>query len=97
LPELVAVANRNDSLSKDGGAVNYIRQMVARSVRNLKSAAVQGVRVGETADTTISLANYVQHQKVNVRVDQHGHVIGADIQKRLRDFLHARRTAREKQ
>jgi hypothetical protein len=93
--ELVAVANRNDSLAKDRGAVNYIRQMILAGVRNLKGASVQGVRLGETADTTISLANFVQHQKVNVRVDQHGHVVGQEIKTKLREYLEARRAARE--
>jgi hypothetical protein len=95
--ELVAIANRNDSLAKDGGAVNYIRQMISHGARNLKAASVQGIRLGETADTTISLANYVQHQKVNVRVDQHGHVIGADMKAKLREYLEARRAVREQQ
>jgi hypothetical protein len=93
--ELVAVANRNDSLAKERGAVHYIRQMIVAGVRNLKGASVQGVRLGETADTTISLSNYVQHQKVNVRVDQHGHVIGEDIKAKLREYLQARRATRE--
>jgi hypothetical protein len=95
--ELIATANRNDSLSSDAGVVNYIRQMIARGVRNLKAAAVEGTRRGETADTRISLANHVQHQKVSVPIDQHGHVIGDEIRRRLKEFLQARRAARERQ
>jgi hypothetical protein len=56
---------------------------------------VSGARVGESADTTISLANYVQHQKVSVHMDQHGHVIGTEIREKLRSFIEARRRARE--
>jgi hypothetical protein len=93
--ELVAVANRNDSLSKAEGVVEYIRQMVALGVKSLKGASVSGTRVGESADTTISLANYVQHQKVSIHMDKHGHGIGSEIREKLRSFLEARRKAKK--
>ena len=92
--ELIAVANRNDSLARDNGVVHYIRQMVARQINNLKAATVEGVRAGETAETRISLANFVQHQKIYARVDQHGHIVGEDIQAHLRSFLETRRRSR---
>ena len=89
--ELTATANRRDSLARDRGVIHYIRQMVNRNVANLKGAYITGVRAGEDADTTISLGNYIQHQKVFVRVDENGHVSSRDIRDKLHSFLEARR------
>jgi hypothetical protein len=52
------------------------------------------VRQGETAETTVSLANHVVHQKIYVEVDTNGHVVSGDIQEKLREFQKARAEAR---
>jgi hypothetical protein len=89
--ELTVTANPRDSLSRDHGVVLYIRQMVNRGIANLKGARITGVRAGESADTTISLSNHIQHQKVYVAVDENGHVLSTDIRQKLHSFVEARR------
>jgi hypothetical protein len=93
--DLTVAAHRNDSLSKSRGIVQYIRQMISGNVSSLKGASVEGVREGETAETRISLANYVVHQKTYVKVDANGHAVTEDIQKKLVAFLESRRRARQ--
>jgi hypothetical protein len=92
--ELTVVAHRNDSLSNRGGIIQYIRQMIEEGVTSLKGAKVVGMRKGETAETTISLANHLVHQKTYVEVDANGHAVSADIQEKLREFQKARAAAR---
>jgi hypothetical protein len=94
--DLTVAAHRNDSLSKDRGIVQYIRQMISENVTTLKGASIEGVREGETAETRISLANYVVHQKTQVEVDANGHAVGEDIQNKLVAFLESRRRARQR-
>jgi hypothetical protein len=92
--ELIVTAHRNDSLSKRSGIIQYIRQMIGEHVSSLQGAKVVGVRQGETAETTVSLANHVVHQKIYVEVDTNGHVVSGDIQEKLREFQKARAEAR---
>jgi hypothetical protein len=92
--ELTVAAHRNDSLSKRTGIVQYIRQMIEETVTSLKGAKIVGIRTGETAETTISLANHVVHQKTFVAVDANGHAVREDIQEKLRDFQKSRAAAR---
>lgn len=92
--DLSVIAHRNDSLAKDRGIVQYIRDMIANKVTSLKGASVEGVRQGEQADTRISLANYVVHQKTSVKVDVNGHDVSEDIQRKLIAFVQSRRKAR---
>jgi hypothetical protein len=92
--ELTVAAHRNGSLSKDSGIIHYLRQMIAERVANLKGASVEGIREGEKAETSISLANFVVHQKIYVKVDGNGHAVTEDIQKKLVLFLESRRQAR---
>lgn len=87
-------AHRNDSLARDGGVMHFIRQMVAAPQSALKGARVVGIRTGEEAQTTVSLGNYVQHQKVHVRVDENGHIVTEDILAKMNAFLRARRNHR---
>ena len=69
--------------------------MITDKVSSLKGASVEGVRVGEKAETRISLANYVVHQKTSVRVDANGHDVTDDIQSKLLAFIQSRRQARQ--
>jgi hypothetical protein len=92
---LTVAAHRNDSLSKSRGIVQYIREMISRRVSSLKGASIEGVREGETAETRISLANFVVHQKTYVKVDANGHAVGEDVRKKLVAFLESRRKSRQ--
>jgi hypothetical protein len=94
--DLTVAAHRNDSLARGRGIIQYIREMINGKVSSLKGASVEGVREGETAETRISLANHVVHQKTYVKVDANGHEVGEDIQKKLVAFLESRRTARQR-
>jgi hypothetical protein len=91
--DLTVVAHRSDSLAKDQGIVQYIRDMINGKVSSLKGASVEGVRQGEVAETRISLGNYVIHQKISVKVDANGHAVTDDIQSKLVAFLLSRRKA----
>jgi hypothetical protein len=93
--ELTVTAHRSDSLSKQGGIIQYIRQMIDERVSSLKGAKVVGVRRGETAETTISLANHIVHQKTYIEVDANGHAVREDIQEKLREFQRSRAQARK--
>ena len=94
--ELTVTAHRNNSLSIRGGIIQFIQQMVEERFSSLKSASVVGVRKGETAETTISLANHVVHQKTYVKVDTNGHAVSADIQEKLIEFQKSRAAARRR-
>jgi hypothetical protein len=88
--ELTVTAHRSDSLAHNKGIIQYIRDMVLESVATLKGATVVGMRHGESAETRVSLANHIVHQKVQVEVDGNGHIVGRDIQNKLREFSHSR-------
>ena len=88
--EISVSAQRADTLSRDQGLMQYIRAMVTERLSALKGARVVGVRTGESAPTTVSLAKHIQHQKVLIEVDEHGHVVTSDILKRMRAYLDAR-------
>jgi uncharacterized protein (DUF342 family) len=92
--ELSVSAHRNDSLARDHGVMQYLRAMIADRLPALKGARVVGVRVGEEAQTTVSLANYIQHQKVVVQIDENGHIVSSDILKKMHAFLTARHKRR---
>jgi hypothetical protein len=83
-------APRGQSLSKTGGVVPFIKRL-ARPLTPLKSAAITGRRPGEAAETTISTANHIEHQRINVRLDGDGHVDDADIERRLSAYEETRR------
>ena len=89
--EVILTASRGGTLSKTQGLVRFIKELVTESIAILKSAKLTGVRSGETAETTISLANHIEHQKVNVRVTSDGHVDDEDIKSKMESFLRSRR------
>jgi len=88
--ELSVTAHRNDSLARDHGVMQYIRAMIGDRLSALKGARVVGIRSGEEAQTTVSLANHIQHQKVFVQIDENGHIVSSDILKKMHAFLAAR-------
>lgn len=88
--ELAVTAHRYDSLSKNSGIIQFIKDMVGERIPSLKGASVTGNRKGEAAETRISLANYVVHQKIYVEVDHNGHAVTSDIQEKLREFQKSR-------
>lgn len=86
------IAPRGMSLSKTGGAVPFIKKRVSAGIATLKNAWITGVRTGERAETTITMANYKEHQRVNVRKNEDGHVDEADIARHLEAYEASRRT-----
>lgn len=88
-------APRGQSLDQDRGVVAFIKRMVAAPLSPLKSASVTGRRGGEDEETTISTANHIDHQRINVRVTEDGHVDDADIEGKLRRFSDVRHQGHE--
>lgn len=93
--EVTMSAEPKQSLAERHGILGYIRQIAARLVPNIKTASVTGVREGEEAETTISLAHHVVHQRVQVRMTEDGHVDDADIERRINGFLRSRSETEE--
>jgi hypothetical protein len=88
--ELSLTANRASSLSTAGGVVRFIRDLAHDTLSMFKGARITGTREGESAETTISLANHIEHQKVSVRMTESGHVDDMDIKQKIEAYLAAR-------
>ncbi len=88
--EVTLTANRGGSLSKQQGVVRFIRDLASKSLSILKGAKVTGTRTGESAETTVSLAHHIEHQKVNVRMTDDGHVDDIDIRQKVAAYSTAR-------
>ncbi len=88
--ELGASAERNESLARNKGIVGFIKDLASAALSTLKSAKVTGVREGEDAETSISTAHHVEHQRVPVRMTEDGHVDDADINRKLESFLRSK-------
>jgi hypothetical protein len=94
--EVTFSADRGRSLAREGGVVKFIRDLAADTLSIFKGARIIGVREGETAETTISLGHFVEHQRISVRMTQDGHVEDADIERKIREYLNSRRRARNR-
>ncbi len=79
-------AKRGTSLSKEEGVVPFIKARAADGVSALKNAFITGTRVGERAETKITLADHKEHQKVAVRLDENKQVDDHDISRRLAEY-----------
>lgn len=88
--ELGASAERNESLARNRGIVGFIKDMASAALSTLKSAKVTGVREGEEAETSISTVHHVEHQRVQVRMTEDGHVDDADVGRKLDSFLRSK-------
>lgn len=88
--EVTMTAQRMQSLAERTGIIGYIRRIAQRVNPTIKTAKVTGVREGEAAETTVSLSHHIEHQRVQVRMTEDGHVDDADIERRIEGFLRAR-------
>lgn len=84
--EISATAGRGGSLERNAGIVAFIKRVATRAVSSLRGASMSGVRRGESAETSVSTANHVEHQRVSVRTDEDGHVVSEDIDRRLENI-----------
>jgi hypothetical protein len=84
-------ARRGASLSKLIGVIPFMKRRVDEAPASLKNAFVTGVRAGESAETTITVGDHKEHQRINVRLTPDKHVDEQDIQRRLDDYDGARR------
>ena len=80
-------AERKQSLEKNGGIVRFIKVLVRAPLSIFRGATVTGMRAGENAETTITLARFIEHRKVRVRRNAAGHVLDADIEEKMMGFL----------
>jgi len=88
--EVTLNGERGDSLPLNKRVVGIIKDLVAAATPILKGASLSGMRRGEAAETTISLANHIEHQRVSVRLTDDGHVRDDDIRARMQDYLDSR-------
>jgi len=88
--EVGVTASRGGSLSPRRGVVGYIRDLAREGLSILKGARVTGIREGESEETTVSLAHHIEHQKVNVRMTEDGHVDDEDVREKIEAYLAAR-------
>jgi hypothetical protein len=88
--EVSLTANRGGSLSTRHGIVHFIRDLATQSLSMLKGARLVGVRKGESAETAISLSHHIEHQKINVKMTEDGHVDDDDIKGKMTKYLAAR-------
>jgi hypothetical protein len=80
-------AARHESLAKNGGMVRYIKTLVRDPLSIFKGASVTGVREHEDAETSVSLARFIEHRNVRVRRAASGHVVDADIEGEMLEYL----------
>lgn len=88
--ELSMIAERGESLSAKKGIVDYIKHMARQTVSYIKAANITGTRAGENAETTVSMNRYIEHQKVNVRRNEDGHVDDQDVERRIAEYMKIR-------
>lgn len=84
---LIISAMPKSSLDKRKGIIGALRTIIKQRLPYLRSAAIVGNRVGETADTRISLSKYTVHQKVKVEVDASNRARSSQMYDLLRAFL----------
>ncbi len=94
--EVTFTASRGKTLSAKAGIVHFIKDLVRDKLSIIKSAKVLGTRENETAETAVSLAHHVEHQKVRVKLNDDGHVESDDIEKRMQGYLHSRHERKAK-
>lgn len=92
--DLTLLAARSESLARDRGIIQIIREMIHQKVSGLKGARITGLREGEDSETSISIGRYVEHQKVDVPLTDDGHVSTTDIQREMVEFMTQRRRRR---
>jgi hypothetical protein len=85
-------APRGKSLEKGAGVVPFIRERATDGVTALKNAFITGKREGEAAETTITIGDHKEHQRVAVRLDPERQVEEKDIDRRLGEYDEARRS-----
>jgi hypothetical protein len=89
--ELSMSADRGESLSKAKGLIGFLRRLAQPEVLSIfKNAHVTGTREGEEEETTIALANYVENQRVTVRL-QYGQADAAEVDQKIEQYMESRR------
>lgn len=86
-------AGRGEGISANKGLIAFIRDAIRSSTSSVKGAKVTGYREDEEAAATISLANHIEHQRVEVRMTPEGHVDSDDIKRKLEAFADVRWTS----
>jgi hypothetical protein len=80
-------AARDQSLEQNRGMVRYIKTLVRDPLSMFKGASVTGVRTNEDAETSVSLSRFIEHRNVKVRRAASGHVVDADIEEEMLEYL----------
>lgn len=88
--EVSLTAHRSGTLRRERGIVGMIKGIAAEVYANIKSAKIIGTRIGESAETSISLSHHIEHQHVNVRITANGHVDESDIIRKMQSFRESR-------
>jgi len=89
--EVEITAKREGTVRRDGGFFRTLREMARGTHPNVKSASVSGVRPGEDAVATVSLAHHIESVVVSVHLTQFGHVDDVLIEESIANYLKSRR------
>ena len=92
--EISAYAERGGSLSKKRGLLGFMKHVTSHKLPAVQNAQVIGNRLGEEAETRVSLEHFIRHRRVKVPVDNDGHVITTEMRDQLRQFAEERRRDR---
>lgn len=89
--EISMTADRGDSLEPRRGIIGFLKRLAQPEILSIfKTAQITGTRENEAEETTVTLAHYVEHQRVTVRLE-HGQADHADVVAKLEEYLNARR------
>jgi hypothetical protein len=85
--EVAVYARRKKSLSKNHGLVPFIVRIATTVTGVVKNARITGQKPDEGAETTVSLENHQIHQRVQVPMEEGGHVSSEAIAEHLEELL----------
>ena len=88
--EVAVTANRGESLQKNSGLIQRIKQFIGNQDVPVKSAFISGRMAGEEDETSISLSRFVEHHRVYVKLTPDGHVDDTDIMAKIEKYLDER-------
>lgn len=83
-------AGRGGSLDESNGVMAIIRGLVASGLAVIKTARVEGYRMGEEAKTSVSLSRHVEHQSVEVDRASNGAVDSGSMEQELGRYAEER-------
>lgn len=84
---ITVVAGRSESLESREGVLDIIRKLINQPTTPITGATISGTRRGEIAETSVSLRNFIEHQRLRVELTNEGHVEDKDIEAKMIDYM----------